>query len=111
MQQGPQMNPYAPPTPQHGGGMMGPGMGPPGSPAEAAQRGICPRCQSTAVRQPSFTWWGGMLGPKMFNHWVCGSCGFGYNGKTGESNTTKIAVYFIVINVVVIGLLIALNAR
>lgn len=83
--------------------------GPPGSPAEAASRGVCPRCNSDNVHQPSYTWWGGMLGPKMFNHWICRSCGFGYNGATGESNRNKIIVYFVVVNTLVLGLIIAVK--
>lgn len=107
MHQGPQMNPYAPPTGQQGGGMMGP----PGSPEEAVSRGVCPRCNSSSVHQPSFTWWGGVLGPKLFNHWVCSACGFGYNGKTGQSNRGKIITYFVVINVAVLIVIILANLR
>lgn len=101
MQNGPNMNPYAPPT-RHAQG------GTPASPSEAVQMGVCPKCGSNNVHKPSFTWWGGVIGPKMFNHTVCRSCGFGYNGTTGESNQGKIIAYFVIINVVVIVALIAL---
>ena len=53
----------------------------------------CPRCSSTSLRKPSFTWWGGLLGPKLLNHTVCGGCGFGYNAKSGKSNNTAIGIY------------------
>jgi hypothetical protein len=56
----------------------------------------CPRCKSADVRRPTFTWWGGALGPKLFNHAVCGGCGFGFNWKTGESNATKVTIYTVV---------------
>ncbi|MBK8257299.1 MAG: hypothetical protein IPK82_32075 [Polyangiaceae bacterium] len=106
MNQGPQMNPYAPPThPMQGGG------GPPGSPEEAVRRGMCPQCGSTNVHQPSFTWWGGVLGPKLFDHWVCRSCGFGYNGSTGLSNRGKIIAYFVILNALVLAVVIAINVR
>lgn len=65
------------------------------SPARlASELGACPACQSTDVHRPRFTWWGGMLGPKLFNHTVCRGCGLGYNWKTGKSNATAIGIYF-----------------
>ena len=57
----------------------------------------CPRCKSAAIHKPSFTWWGGALGPKMLNHRVCRDCGFGFNEKTRQSNGTAIAIYMIVV--------------
>ena len=59
----------------------------------------CPRCKSTAIKKPGFTWWGGALGPKMLNHRVCQSCGFGFNERTRQSNNTAIAIYMIVVGV------------
>ena len=53
----------------------------------------CPRCNSPHLSRPSFTWWGGLLGPKLLNHTVCGSCSFGFNSKTGKSNATAIGIY------------------
>ncbi len=53
----------------------------------------CPRCGSPHVRQPGFTWWGGLIGPKILSHTICASCGLGFNGKTGKSNNTAIAIY------------------
>jgi hypothetical protein len=44
----------------------------------------------------NFTWWGGMLGPRMLTHVKCRGCGLGFNGKTGESNDQKITLYLIV---------------
>jgi len=62
----------------------------------------CPRCGSGHVHQPSYTWWGGILGPKLFNHTICHSCGFGYNWKTGKSNMTAIVIYFVVLSFIAI---------
>jgi hypothetical protein len=57
----------------------------------------CPQCQSTDVAQVSFTWWGGVLGPKLLNHVQCCKCGTTFNGKTGASNTTGIVIYSIIV--------------
>jgi transposase-like protein len=69
----------------------------------------CGRCQSTDVARMGFTWWGGLLGPRVLNHVKCNRCGSTYNGKTGKSNATAIAIYMIVILVIffIIGLGIA----
>ena len=45
-----------------------------------------------------------MLGPKMLSHVKCSGCGLAYNGKTGQSNDSKIAIYFVVTFVVSLGL-------
>jgi hypothetical protein len=34
-----------------------------------------------------------VLGPKLFHHVRCCACRTEYNGKTGKSNTTAIAIY------------------
>jgi rubredoxin len=82
------MNPYQPPqTPYQ----------PPGSLASA---GTCPRCRAADIYQPRFTWWGGVLGPKVLNHWQCRACSFGFNPKTGNSTTGAIAIYFVVVSVI-----------
>jgi hypothetical protein len=65
----------------------------------------CPRCSATSVTKPSFTWWGGMVGPALFTHRTCGACGFGFNGKSGKSNATAIAIYFGVVLAVAIVLI------
>ncbi|HEY8039038.1 MAG TPA: hypothetical protein VIF15_04560 [Polyangiaceae bacterium] len=76
-------NPYAPPQApiarSHG---------------SLAGTGTCPQCQSQDTYRPSFTWWGGLLGPKLFNHTICRGCGLGFNWKTGKSNATAIGIYF-----------------
>src|SRR5438105_3046762 len=69
-----------------------PGVLPYQTPARPGTGGgiTCPRCGQYAARQPSFTWWGGLIGPKMLSHAVCDACGFGFNQKTGKSNTGPI---------------------
>ncbi len=69
----------------------------------------CPKCHSTNVKLMGFTWWGGLVGPKILTHVKCGNCGATFNGKTGKPNTTAIAIYMVVVLVVVIGLVVALK--
>lgn len=57
----------------------------------------CPKCSGTQSTEVGFTWWGGVLGPKLLNHVKCQRCGTAYNGKSGKSNTTGIAIYSAVI--------------
>lgn len=66
----------------------------------------CPQCRTPGPQPVKFTWWGGMLGPKMLSHVKCQQCGLAYNGKSGQSNTTGIVIYAVVINVVVLGIII-----
>ena len=51
----------------------------------------CPQCKDTNAQLVKFTWWGGVLGPKLLSHVKCQSCGKKYNGKTG-GNTTNIII-------------------
>ncbi|HSU67530.1 MAG TPA: hypothetical protein VLJ39_11705 [Tepidisphaeraceae bacterium] len=60
----------------------------------------CPRCRHTAYKPVSFTWWGGLLGPKILHHVKCLGCGYCFNSKTGRSNTVAIIVYSVVLLVV-----------
>ena len=106
---GPQQPPYGPQGygPPQG---FGPpqGYGPPqgfGPQGYGYAGAACPRCNGNFLTKPSFTWWGGLFGPKILDHTVCGSCGFGFNGKTGKSNNGAIAIYMVVVLVIVIGLL------
>ncbi len=60
----------------------------------------CPECESDSAERVKFTWWGGLLGPKLFTHVKCGECGTTYNGKTGKSNNVAIALYLIIPGVI-----------
>jgi hypothetical protein len=63
----------------------------------------CPKCgNERQPKRPSFTWWGGVLGPKLLNHAICSSCGTGFNAKTGKSNTGPIVAYTAVILFIVL---------
>lgn len=61
----------------------------------------CPKCSNSNAEQLKFTWWGGLIGPKILKHVKCGSCGAKYNGKTGKDNTIGIVIYTVVVAVVV----------
>jgi hypothetical protein len=56
----------------------------------------CPNCGESDAKPAGFTWWGGVLGPKLLNHVICQSCKTGYNGKTGKDNTQAIVIYTVV---------------
>lgn len=55
----------------------------------------CPKCGETSAKKVSYTWWGGALGPALFTHVKCQTCGTQYNGKTGTSNQRNILLYFL----------------
>ncbi len=69
----------------------------------------CPKCGSFNVNRPSFTWWGGAVGPRVICHIKCLQCTHTYNGKTGGSNTTKIIIYYVVVSAVLIVALVLAN--
>ena len=60
----------------------------------------CPQCKDTHAQLVKFTWWGGVLGPKLLSHVKCQSFGKKYNGKTGGDNTTNIIIYSVVVGLV-----------
>jgi hypothetical protein len=53
----------------------------------------CQKCGSASAEQIKFTWWGGVLGPKLLHHVKCRGCGNKFNGKTGKDNTKGIITY------------------
>lgn len=63
----------------------------------------CPGCESREASSVTFTWWGGVLGPRLLSHVRCRNCGAQYNAKTGRPNTTAIAVYLAVVGVIAAG--------
>jgi hypothetical protein len=94
----PPNNPYASP--------QTPPLKPPAAwpPLGAVESAPCPKCSNRYARKIDFTWWGGLIGPKMFNHVKCLQCGQTYNSKTGKSNFTAIVIYQVIV-LIVIGLL------
>lgn len=57
----------------------------------------CPKCGNKSVSKVKYTWWGGVLGPKMLHHTKCDSCGYTFNSKTGKSNTPGIIIYSVIL--------------
>jgi len=57
-----------------------------------------------------FTWWGGLIGPKILTHVKCPGCGYAYNGKTGRDNTTGIVIYSVIVGAIVLGLVVVVMA-
>jgi hypothetical protein len=68
----------------------------------------CPKCGGAHHKAVAFTWWGGLLGPRLFHQVKCLNCGAGFNGKTGRSNTTAITIYIAVTTVIAIVVFVAL---
>jgi uncharacterized protein (DUF983 family) len=64
----------------------------------------CPHCGEANAEKLRFTWWGGVLGPKILNHVKCRGCGKNYNGKSGKDNTTGIVLYSVVVGILALGL-------
>ena len=56
----------------------------------------CPKCGSADANKVSFTWWGGALGPRLFNLVKCNSCGTEYNGRTGKPNQQNMIIYLVI---------------
>ncbi len=70
----------------------------------------CPQCGGVNAQKLRFTWWGGVLGPKILTHVKCQECGKAYNGKTGKENTTGIIIYSIVVAILALGLVVVMFA-
>ncbi|HEX8844963.1 MAG TPA: hypothetical protein VF791_09985 [Pyrinomonadaceae bacterium] len=98
----PGMNPMMPPSgypppgyppPQPGGWQ---GYPPPAYPPGTEMYAPCPTCRRPDAEKVKFTWWGGLIGPRLFSHVKCRGCGTTYNGKSGKSNTTAITLYLVI---------------
>ena len=69
----------------------------------------CPKCGGASERL-KFTWWGGVLGPRILSHVKCASCGHKFNGKSGKDNTTGIIIYSAIVAIVVLGIVAVMFA-
>lgn len=68
----------------------------------------CPKCGARDASKVSFTWWGGLVGPRMFHVVRCRACDASYNGRTGGKLTATIVVYQIIAALVVAVILLYL---
>jgi hypothetical protein len=64
----------------------------------------CPQCGSTLTSPVKYTWWGGVLGPRLLHHTKCNACKFLYNSKTRKSNTQGIVIYSVILFVIAFAL-------
>jgi hypothetical protein len=78
------LNPYRQPNP------------PVDQPLQQRPPASCPQCGGGSTSKVTFSWWGGLLGPKLFHVVKCLRCGTQYNGKTGGRLNTVITVYLLV---------------
>ena len=86
-------DPYAPPTT------------PLATSPDRVEARPCPFCSAEAAKKISVTWWGGLLGPRLFSVVRCLECGRSFNGKKGTSLTAVIVTYQLVATAIVAGLL------
>lgn len=70
----------------------------------------CPFCSAVNAEKVKFTWWGGILGPKLLSAVKCLSCGKSYNGKTGKDNTSNIIIYTVIVAIICLFLVIVVFA-
>ena len=60
----------------------------------------CPKCGREGETIPvTFTWWGGVVGPRMLRHVECPACHARFNGETGQSNDAAIRLYIAVLTI------------
>lgn len=69
----------------------------------------CPTCGKKESTKVGFTWWGGAVGSSVLTHVQCPACRTRYNGKSGKSNNTAIAIYTVVVTTIVVALMIAIR--
>ena len=62
----------------------------------------CPKCNNSEIQKVNFTWWGGILGPRLFHIGKCKKCGNEFNYKTGRKNIVSIIIYVLVLNAIII---------
>ena len=84
-----------------------PRMPPPIPPPVMAYAGltrVCPGCGSGPIEEPSFTWWGGLVGHKILNVEQCRACRKWWVKGTQQSGSTRVTIYMVV--GIVLGLVI-----
>jgi hypothetical protein len=71
----------------------------------------CPKCNGQATKEVRFTWWGGVVGPKMMNLTKCTGCGCQFNCKTGKDAMKAIIAYNVVGVIVAALLLVVISLK
>lgn len=70
----------------------------------------CPSCGSTQTKEVKYTWWGGLVGPKMMNLQKCENCRIQFNRKTNKNALNAIIAYNMVALLIGFVILFALFA-
>lgn len=56
----------------------------------------CPSCSSTQTKEVKYTWWGGVLAPKLMHLQKCEACKFQFNRKTNKGTVNAVVAYNLV---------------
>jgi hypothetical protein len=56
----------------------------------------CPGCGSGPIEEPSFTWWGGLVGHKLLSVEQCRACRKWWVKGSNQSGDTRVMIYFVV---------------
>jgi rubredoxin len=66
----------------------------------------CPSCGGRDAEKVTFSWWGGMLGPRMIKQVRCRQCRSTFRGDSGKPDTGFIVGYVIVTGVIALGVIV-----
>ena len=79
--------------------------------SEFTNKNGCPKCGSTLISAVKYTWWGGLIGPKLLHHTKCNAYRFTYNSKSRRSNTSGIIIYSLLLFVVACAIVFFFNKK
>ncbi len=65
----------------------------------------CPSCGGRDAEKVTFSWWGGLLGPRLIKQVRCKRCSNTFRGDSGKPCTGFVVGYLIVTGVIVLGAL------
>ncbi|HDS08925.1 MAG TPA: hypothetical protein ENN73_01745 [Firmicutes bacterium] len=75
---------------------------PPVPPVSAPGQKVCPKCGSANLEKVTFTWWGGILGPKIYDIHRCRDCRTEMNGKTGQPIAASTIIIYTIIAIAIV---------
>ena len=62
----------------------------------ASAHRLCPGCGGGPLHEPSFTWWGGLVGHKLLGVEQCKQCKKWWTKSTGQSGDARVAAYLVI---------------
>lgn len=73
----------------------------------------CPGCGGGPIAEPSFTWWGGLVGHKLLNVERCKSCRRWWVKGTARPGGTRVMIYMIagIVLGLIVGTLVVVVGR